>query len=165
MEHLYDALWVLNHSGFPLQLIIASGGDQDFYQRCQETEWHVETHIHDFVTEMGTFMRASDCVLGKAGGLTVSELLACGLPLILVDVIPGQETGNANYVVSGNAGVVATNPIEVLETVCHWLENDRLHYLKQVKNAVRLGDPRAAFDTAELIWALAASPEKEQITL
>jgi 1,2-diacylglycerol 3-beta-galactosyltransferase len=164
VEHLYDALQVLNHSGFPLQLVIAAGGDLDFYQRCQETKWHVETHVYDFVTEMGTFMRAADCVLGKAGGLTVSEALACGLPLILVDVIPGQEIGNAEHVVAGDAGVLASDPTEVLEAMAHWLENDRRHYRQQAQSARRLGRPRAAFDIAERIWALATSREPEQIT-
>ena len=157
VEHLYDALRVLNHSGFPLQLVIAAGGDQEFYQRCQETQWHVETHLYDFVTEMGTFMMAADCVLGKAGGLIVSETLACGLPMILVDVIPGQETGNADYIVSGDAGVLASNPTEVLETICHWLENDRRLYRQQAENARKLGHPRAAYDVAELVWAAASS--------
>jgi 1,2-diacylglycerol 3-beta-galactosyltransferase len=152
IEHLYDALWVLNHSGFPLQLVIAAGGDLEFYQRCQETEWHVEAHVYDFVTEMGTFMRGADCVLGKAGGLTVSEALACGLPMILVDVIPGQEIGNAEHVVAGDAGVLANDPTEVLEAMAHWLERDRNFYQQQAQNARRLGRPRAAFDIAEQIW-------------
>jgi 1,2-diacylglycerol 3-beta-galactosyltransferase len=165
VEHLYDALWVLNHSGFPLQLVIASGGDEEFYRRCQETDWHVEAHVYDFVTEMGTFMRGADCVLGKAGGLTVSEALACGLPLILVDVIPGQETGNASYVVSGNAGMLADDPTEVLEAMAHWLEKDRHHYQQQAQNARRLGRPRAAFEIAEQVWTLASSQEQEQMTL
>jgi UDP-N-acetylglucosamine:LPS N-acetylglucosamine transferase len=165
VEHLYDALWILNHSGFPLQLIIAAGGDQEFFDRCQETEWHVESHIYDFVTEMGTFMRAADCVLGKAGGLTVSESLACGLPMILVDVIPGQETGNADLVVSGNAGVRANSPTEVLEAMSHWLEKDRFLYQEQAQNALRLGRPRAAFDIADQVWSLAFPQEKEQMAL
>ena len=162
---LYDALRVLNHSGFPLQLVIAAGGDEEFYQRCQETEWHVEAHVYDFVTEMGTFMRGADCVLGKAGGLTVSESLASGLPLILIDVIPGQETGNANYVISGNAGVLAEEPTDVLEAMAHWLERDRHRYRQQAQNARRLGNPRAAFDIAALVWTLPSSREPEQITL
>ena len=162
VEHLYDALSVLNHSGFPLQLVVASGGDEEFYQRCQETEWHVETHVYNFVYEMGTFMRGADCVLGKAGGLTVSEALACGLPLILVDVIPGQEIGNAEHVVAGNAGVLANDPTEVLEAMSHWMEKDRLHYREQAQNARRLGRPRAAFDIAEQIWGLAMSREKSK---
>ena len=162
VEHLYDALHFLNHSGFPLQLVIAAGGDEEFYRRCQETDWHVETYVYDFVTDMGTFLRAADGVLGKAGGLTVSEALACGLPMILVDVIPGQETGNADYVVAGDAGVLANNPTEVLEAMAHWLEKDQFHYRQQAENARRLGRPRAAYDAAELTWDLASSPEKSK---
>jgi 1,2-diacylglycerol 3-beta-galactosyltransferase len=117
VEHLYDSLRVLNHSGLPVQLVAVAGGDDKLYRRLQETEWHVETHSYNFVTEMGTYMRAADSIVCKAGGLIVSEALACGLPMILVDVIPGQETGNANHVVSGNAGVLAQDPIDVLETL------------------------------------------------
>jgi len=61
--------------------------------------------------------------------------------------------------------VLAGNPTEVLEAMCHWLENDRVYYDQQALNALRLGRPRAAFDTAELVWSLATSQEKEQITL
>jgi 1,2-diacylglycerol 3-beta-galactosyltransferase len=157
VEHLYDALRVLNHSRMPLQLVVVAGGDDELYRRFQETEWHVETHCYNFVAEMGTFMRAADCILSKAGGLTVSEGLACGLPLILIDVIPGQETGNASHVVSGNAGVLAKDPIEVLETMCHWLEKDRLAYHQQAQNARRLGHPQAAYDVADLACAAASS--------
>jgi 1,2-diacylglycerol 3-beta-galactosyltransferase len=161
VEHLYDALRVLNHSGLPVQLVVVAGGDDELYQRFQETEWHVETHCYNFVTEMGTYMRAADCILGKAGGLIVSEGLACGLPLILIDVIPGQETGNANHVVSGNAGVLARDPIEVLETVCHWLEKDQLRYRQQAQAARKLGHPRAAYDVVDLVWA--ASSRKQSL--
>jgi len=142
-----------------LQLVVVAGGDRELFQRFQETEWHVEAHLYDFVSEMGTFMRASDCVLSKAGGLTVSEALACGLPLTLIDVIPGQESGNADYVVSGGAGDLAEDPLQVLETMSHWLENDRLLYDQRAENARQLGRPYAAYDVAEYVWAV-AHPEK-----
>ena len=156
VEHLYDSLRVLNHSGLPLQLVTVTGGDQALFQRCRETQWHVETHVYDFVSEMGTFLRAADCVMSKAGGLTTSEALACGLPMILVDVIPGQETGNAQHVVSADAGELARDPIEVLEAMCHWLERDRARFIQQAANARRLGHPRAAYDVAECILAAGA---------
>jgi 1,2-diacylglycerol 3-beta-galactosyltransferase len=155
VEHLYDSLRVLNHSGLPLQLAVVAGGDDQLYRRLQETDWHVETHLYNFVTDMAALMRAADCVLGKAGGLTVTEALACGQPLILVDVLPGQETGNAEYVTSGNAGDLAQDPIEVLEVMCHWLEKGQELYQWRAQNARRLGRPRAAYDVAELIWAAA----------
>jgi 1,2-diacylglycerol 3-beta-galactosyltransferase len=155
VDNLDDSLRVLNHSGLPLQLVVAAGADQELFQRLQATEWHVTAHIHDFVSDMGTFLRAADCVLSKAGGLIVSEALACGLPLILIDVIAGQETGNADYVVGGDAGVLAEDPVAVLETVCHWLDHDRRGYERQAENARRLGHPQAAFEVANLVWAAA----------
>lgn len=166
VKNLYDSLKVLNHSALPLQLVVVTGGDRELYERFQETEWHVQTHLYDYVSEMGTFMRASDCVLSKAGGLTVSEALACGLPLILIDVIAGQESGNADYVVSGSAGELAEDPIRVLEVMSHWLANDRLLYHQRAENARRLGQPNAAFEAAEYIWTLAhqikAEPRPEK---
>lgn len=155
VEHLYDSLRVLNHSGLPLQLAVVAGGDDQLYRRLQETDWHLEAHLYNFVTDMPTLMRASDCVLGKAGGLTVTEALACGLPLILVDVLPGQETGNAEYVTSSQAGDLVQDPIEVLEVMRHWLEKGQTLYQWRAKNARHLGRPRAAYDAAELIWAAA----------
>ena len=91
----------------------------------------------------------------KAGGLTVTETLACGLPIILINVIPGQETGNADYVVNGNAGDLARDPMEVLEVMCHWLEKEGELYNVRSLNARSLGRPRAAYDIAELVWAAA----------
>lgn len=158
VEHLPAALEVLNHSGLPLQLIVVAGGDDDLYQRFEQVEWHREAHIYNFVTNLATFMRAADCVLGKAGGLTVSEALACGLPLILINVIPGQETGNADYVTQGQAGELAEEPREVLETLCHWLEQDGALYKIRSQNARRLGRPQAADEIARLVWEAALAP-------
>lgn len=162
VNNLYESLRVLNHAGFPLQLAVVTGGDHTLYERLHETEWHVPTHLYDFVSDMGTLMRVANCVLTKAGGLVVSESLACGLPLILIDVIQGQETGNADYVVSGGAGDLAENPIQVLETLSHWLESDRLLFRERAENARRLGHPNAAFETAEYVWALAHQDKVKQ---
>ena len=151
VENLYDSVRGLNHSGLPLQLALVAGGDNKLFKRFEETEWHVKTHLYNFVTDMATLMRASNCVLGKAGGLTVTEALACGLPLILVNVIPGQETGNADYVVSGQAGDLAQDPTEVLEVVYHWLDKDKELYNQRVQNAHQIGYPYAAYDVAKLV--------------
>lgn len=161
VENLYESLHALNHSGLPLQLVIVTGGDDALYQRFQQTEWHQTIHLYNFVTNMAELMRASDCVIGKAGGLTVTEALACGLPIILINVIPGQETGNANYVVNGNAGDLAQNPMEVLEIMCHWLKKEGELYKTRSQNARNLGQPRAAYDIAELIWSAANNIQQD----
>lgn len=82
---------------------------------------HQKTHLYNFVTNIGNLNRSRGFVMGKPQRVAVTEALACGLPLIWINVIPGQETGNANYVVNGDAGDLS-DPMEVLEVMCHWLK-------------------------------------------
>ena len=100
-------------------------------------------------------MHAADCIITKAGGLIVTEALACGLPLILVDVNPGQEVGNAEFVVSMQAGVLAETSLDTLETAFHWLQNDGERLKAYAERARALGKPEAAFTVAERVWELA----------
>lgn len=150
-----DAANVLNHSGLPIQLIVATGGDDERYAELQQVAWHRPARVYNFVKNMPTMMRAADAIVCKAGGLTVTESLACGLPLMLTDVIPGQETGNAEYVVNGGAGERIDEPLKTLETVCHWLLNDGQLLKERSANAAKLGRPRAAYDIVDRAWALA----------
>ena len=50
-------------------------------------------------------MHASDLLVTKPGGLTVSEALACNLPMAVFDAIPGQEEDNANFLKVHDMGV------------------------------------------------------------
>ncbi len=155
MEHLPDVLHILNHSGLPVQLAVVAGGDDELYRRLQNTEWHRVAHVYNFVDYMPALLRAADCVLSKAGGLIVSEALACGRPVLLTDVIEGQETGNARYVLAGGAGELAGDAAQALEILCHWLDQGGRLLRERSENARRLGRPRAAYDIAESAWELA----------
>ena len=52
-------------------------------------------------------MAASDLVITKPGGLTSSECLIMGLPMVLVDPIPGQEERNGDYLLEHGAALKA----------------------------------------------------------
>jgi 1,2-diacylglycerol 3-beta-galactosyltransferase len=156
VNNMGDALNVLNHSNLPIQIIAIAGGDDALYVQWQTTEWHVPTKVYNFVDNMPTLLRAADCILCKAGGLIVTEALASGLPIMLVDVIQGQETGNAEFVVENGAGELVRTPVQVLEVMCHWLLDKRQLLLQYAENAQRVGRPRSAYDAAELAWASAA---------
>ena len=153
VKNLSGILRTLNHSGLPLQLAVVAGGDDALYQLLQKAEWHVPAHIYNYVENMPVLMHAADCVVCKAGGLIVTESLACGLPLLLTDVIAGQETSNAEYVVAGGAGELMHNPLEGLETLYHWFAGEGKLLAQRSGNARRLGRPRAAYEVAELAWA------------
>ena len=86
------------------------------YNAANQMTWHIPVKIFNFVENMPTLMHASDIMLCKAGGLIVTESLACGLPMILIDVIPGQETGNAEYVMAYGAGDMSETPVTTSRT-------------------------------------------------
>jgi 1,2-diacylglycerol 3-beta-galactosyltransferase len=154
-KNLMKVLQVLNHSGFSMQLVLVAGGDDDLFEQFKSTEWHLTTHIFNYVESMPLFMHASDFIVCKAGGLTVTESLACGLPLMLVDVTPGQEQGNAEYVVRYGAGALATTPFEALEILSHWFERDKQLLSERARISRSLGRPRSAYLAADLVWKAA----------
>lgn len=143
---------MLNHSRLPLQLIVVAGGDDQLYEELQQTEWHLPATIYNFVDNMPDLLQAADMIACKAGGLIVSEALACALPILLIDVIQGQETGNADHVVDGGAGSLAQEPLDALETLFHWLQHDHNLLRERARHARKLGHPKAAYEIAGMIW-------------
>lgn len=159
VKHLDDILHAINHTGFPIQLVIVTGGDKALLKKMQKEEWHLPTHLYGFIEDMPAFLRAADCLISKAGGLIVTESLASGLPLLLVDVTPGQEEGNARYVVENGAGERAHNPLEALEVMAHWLADNRRRLHEVRGHAAALGKPQSAYAAADLVWS-AAQPSQ-----
>ena len=159
---LLETVNTFNHSGFPIQLAIAAGKDAALYEQLQAIQWHVPAYLYEYVSNMPLFMHASDAIICKAGGLIVTESLACGLPILLVDVLPGQETGNAEFILQGGAGEMATTTMQVLETLSHWMENDQALLKTRAENSRKLGKPFAARDVASIVWQGALLGPRDQ---
>lgn len=54
-------------------------------------------HVRGWTEDMAMYMRAVDLVVGKPGGLTVAEVLACGRPLLATRALGGQEGFNVRF--------------------------------------------------------------------
>ena len=132
-----------------LQLLVVCGEDDRtrhrLFLRAQTSAMPMQ--VFGFVDMMPELMAASDLVVAKAGGLTVSEALGRGLPLVLYHVIPGQEQMNARHVALHGAGVVATRPAQVAALVRQCVQQpERLYAMRQAARS--LGHPNAAEEIA-----------------
>jgi processive 1,2-diacylglycerol beta-glucosyltransferase len=67
----------------------------------------IHAEVVGFERDMARRMGAAHLVVGKPGGLTVSESLAAGRPMVLVGACPGQETMNQAWLVDQGAAVAA----------------------------------------------------------
>lgn len=155
VERLLETLNVFNHYGMPLQLAIVAGKDKDLLRAVEENEWHVPVKLYEYVDCIAPLMHAADAVICKAGGLIVTEALATGTPLMLINALPGQETGNADYVIKNNAGDLVKEPPQVLEALHHWMKDDARLLKERTANARRLGRPDSAYLAASLAWQAA----------
>jgi processive 1,2-diacylglycerol beta-glucosyltransferase len=55
---------------------------------------------------MDVYMRAADVVVGKPGGVTVAEVLACGRPLFATRSLGGQEGFNVRFLEQHDVGAL-----------------------------------------------------------
>jgi processive 1,2-diacylglycerol beta-glucosyltransferase len=99
--------------------------------------------VFGFVDFMDELMALSDLLITKPGGITVSESMSVGVPMILIEPIPGQEEANADYVVEQGAGVKARN-LPVLLHKLGMLIRDPEKLADMSKRAKAISRPDAA---------------------
>lgn len=150
VSSMIDYLNVVNHAGYKIQIVMAAGGDDELYRHMKDIEWHVPVKIYNYCNTLPELMLASDMILTKAGGLITSESLAAGLPMLLCDVLPGQEEGNAKVVEEGGAGKLLQSQLDLLETLCHMLMDNGAKLKLMQQKAAQIGKPNAARDISKM---------------
>jgi processive 1,2-diacylglycerol beta-glucosyltransferase len=75
--------------------------------RRAAAEAGVPAEVVGFERDMPRRMAAAHVLVGKPGGLTVSESLAAGRPMVLVGACPGQESMNQEWLIEQGAAVAA----------------------------------------------------------
>lgn len=96
-----------------------------------------------FTNEMHRMMAAADLVVTKPGGLTVSECLALGKPMLLISPIPGQEEHNAGFLMEEGAAWLAYDAIGLDYKVAR-LMADPAKLSAMAARSRALGKPQAA---------------------
>ena len=104
--------------------------------------------------ELPRLLRSTHLLISKAGGATVQEALAAGCPMIVNHVIPGQEEGNARYVVETNCGTVATSDEAIVSAVESAFANNAARWQEWSRNIAPHARPAAALDTARFLLSL-----------
>lgn len=134
-----------------IQLAIVAGRNSSLKEKLDQVPWRHTTHVYGFVDNMPELMDASDVIVTKAGPGTLTEAAIAGLPMILMDAIPGQEDGNVQYVLEHNAGAWAPSPKQATEVLNTWLLEGP-ERLKERSVAVKqLADPEAVWRIADIV--------------
>jgi len=153
VEETYRALLAASE---PMELVVVCGRNEAARKSLAAIRPPARHRVKvlGFTDRMRELMSVADLLVTKPGGLTVSEALACGLPMALISPIPGQEFRNSDYLLENGAAVKANSP-SVLTVKVEALLTSETRLAEMRRKAKALGRPRAAFTVARRAMELA----------
>ncbi|MBA3273739.1 MAG: hypothetical protein H0T11_07685 [Chthoniobacterales bacterium] len=139
-----------------IELTVAVGRDRRLrkaVERIQGVAFRPFTVV-GWSEELPRLLRASHLLISKAGGATVQEAISAGCPMIVNHVIPGQEEGNARYLLETNSGTVATSQDAVVSAIESAFANDAARWREWSTNVATLSRPAASLDIAKFLLSI-----------
>jgi processive 1,2-diacylglycerol beta-glucosyltransferase len=147
----------------PFQLIVVCGRNERLLNEIENIAKRSKVFIkpYGFVDNVNELMDASDVMISKPGGLSISEAMVKGVPVIVNTYIPGQEESNLMFLEKNGVGVGVKTIGETLEKL------EALYRSKETLDTMRakakqLGKPSSASDIVLLVLG---SIEKKWSTL
>lgn len=108
--------------------------------------------VYGWTSELPRLMADAHIVISKAGGATVQECLAAATPMIVSQIVPGQEEGNARLIASAGAGRLALTVGAIAEGVREAIGNGGALWMTWHAAARHIGRPDAAREIVK--WLL-----------
>ena len=106
-----------------INLIVACGTNKELYEKLKGKNNVIPL---EFTENIDLYMKSSDIILSKPGGLTTTEIAVLGKPFIHTMPIPGCENYNANFFESHKMSLKCMNIPEIVESTKLLLENKDL---------------------------------------
>ncbi len=106
--------------------------------------------VLSFTDQIPQLMAISDLVVSKPGGMTTTESLACGVPMLMINPIPGQEEENAEFLEQKNVGIWLKKEMDV-SVVLRDLFANPSKLEQMTANALLLGHPNSTKAICEIL--------------
>lgn len=156
-DRTLQVLKALIHNLPTYQIIAVSGRNKKmnkgFNDIITETNAKTRVKVFDYTNKVPEIMSISSLVVTKPGGLTTSEALASGLPLLVINPIPGQEEENAEFLEKHNVGVWIRKKDDS-NVIIQKLFEDKLKLEKMRENTKILAKKNSTKDICEIIMNL-----------
>ncbi len=153
----------INNSQDKFQIIAIAGKNEKMKEHFKELVAKMKASetvkVLGFTKQVPELMSISDLVVTKPGGLTSTESLASGLPMVLINPIPGQEEENAEFLESSKVAIWIKKDDDYKNVISDLLsDEEKLHQMKI--NTKLLAKKNSTKDICETIIERAANNNK-----
>lgn len=133
----------------PFQVVVVTGRNKELRRDLASMDRKHPTHVLGFASNMHELMGVADLLITKPGGLTSSEALAVGKPLLLVSPIPGQEAANSDFLLEHGAAAKVNRVEDLPYRIGQLLGSPKLEEMARATKV--LGRPHAAADICRAV--------------
>jgi len=139
-----------------IQLTVTVGRDEKLRRKVQSIRDASEQEftIIGWTTELPQLLASHHILVSKAGGATVQETIAAACPIIINQVVPGQEEGNAQLITLTNSGALALTNDEVIATLTRAFANNGSLLHEWSANIAKISRPAASLEIAKFLLEL-----------
>ena len=138
------------------QLTVTVGRDEKLQRKVEVTRdaSAQKFTIIGWTTELPQLLASHHILVSKAGGATVQETIAAACPIIINQIVPGQEEGNAQLITQTNSGAVALTNDEVMATLTRAFADDGSLLREWSANIAKISRPAASLEIAKFLLNL-----------
>jgi processive 1,2-diacylglycerol beta-glucosyltransferase len=149
MKHIVASL---SKMSIDCQIIVLAGTNKRAVEQLQRLAKRIRQRIfiQEFATNVDEYMELADIIITKPGGITTAECLAKGLPMVIVNALPGQERRNTDFLIKNGIAIRIDDTNDIGEEVEILLRSpEKLSAMSQA--AYANARPHATDDIARLI--------------
>ncbi len=136
-----------------VRLTVTVGRDERLHLKVEsvQAEMPHKFEIVGWSDQLPRLMLESHLLISKAGGATVQEAIAAKCPMIINQIVPGQEKGNAQLMTDSNSGVVALSNEETTTAVSRALADEARQLRTWSENIAAISQPDASLRIAKFL--------------
>jgi len=142
---------LLEHGDYDLTIVAGKKAKIKTAVELLVKDYRPRVAVLGWTNQIPRLLQTHHVVITKAGGATVQEALAGECPILVSQVVPGQEEGNAELIERLNVGAVADKPSRVVDWLERLFKNDAVLWKLWKENLSKNARPDAALQIAQFI--------------
>ena len=123
------------------QIVTICGNNTKLKKCIDKLDLPKKIFNYGYVNNVDLFMDASECIVTKPGGLTSSEALAKGIPMVISNPIPGQEDRNVEFLLNAGAAIKVSPTYPIDDALIQLFSDNRLRLIQETIK--QLGKPNS----------------------
>lgn len=108
---------LLSVLGGNARLCVVCGSNKKLYDELMPACEDKRLILEGYTSKMFDYMNSADVFITKPGGLSTTEAMALGIPLVFVNAVPGCESRNLSFMTEIGYAVTAKTTVEIAELV------------------------------------------------